>query len=239
MGWGRSFAVGRVSGRRRFSVGPVGGRRGSVARGLAREAFVALTPVATLLTVFALLTAMLAAPASAQPRRSELQLDVPLGGVATRDLGFVQTRDALHPSFGVGLRVLGRLVRHDARELHLGARLAATTWRTDTLRRTEGAFRTTFDPGLVLRGAHGRYSLALTLGPTFALPSIAELFSGVRLGRGAHLELAFGIEHAIGRLRLGVELTYAHHRLRASTPEALTSTHLLGLRLAIGLAARE
>jgi hypothetical protein len=189
--------------------------------------------------VVALGLALIAASASAQPRRSELQLDVPLGGVATRDLGFVQTHDALHPSFGLGLRVLGRLARHDAFELHLGARLAATTWWTDTLRRREGAFRTTFDPGLALRGARGRCSLALTLGPTFALPSIAELFSGVRFARGAHFELAFGVEHTIGRLRLGLEITYTHHRLRASTPESLTTTHLVGLRVVVGLAARE
>lgn len=211
--------------------------RGVPILGVAMRGLPMLGLVRNLVIVLAL--ALVVAPASAQPRRSELELDLPLGGVATRDLGFVQTRDVLHPSFGLGLRVLGRLARHDDLELHLGARLAATAWRTDTLRRREGAFRTTFDPGLALRGEHGRYALTLTAGPTFALPAIAELFSGVRVARGMHFELALGIDHAVSRLRLGVEVTYTHHRLRASTPDALTTTHLIGLRFAIGVAARD
>lgn len=173
----------------------------------------------------------------AQPRRTELSVDLAVAGRSTRDLGYVATNDAVRPGFGVGVRVLGRLAHTASLQLHLGAKLGATAWRTDTLRRTEGAFRTTFDPGLVVRGAHGRFSLALTVGPSIGLPAIAELYSGGRLARGAHAEVAFGVEHAFGRLRVGVELAYVHHRLRSPTPEALTTTHVFALRFGIGIVA--
>ena len=180
-----------------------------------------------------------ATSAGAQPRRSELSLDFPFAGAARRDLGYVATREALHPSFGASARVLGRVMRVDRLELHLGARLAATTWRTETLRQATRAFRTTFDPGFVVRGAHGPLSLALTAGPTFALPAIDELYSGVRTARGAHIELALGWGWVRGRSLLGVELAYMHHRLRTATPNALTTTHIVALRLTIGVAPRD
>ncbi|MEZ4253306.1 MAG: hypothetical protein R3B99_34290 [Polyangiales bacterium] len=180
-----------------------------------------------------------ASVAEAQARRSELGVELPFAGVSNRDLGYVATRNPLRPGFGLGLRVLGRVARAERFELHLGARLSATAWRTDTLRRTEGAFRTTFDPGLALRGARGPLALVLTVGPTFALPAFAELFSGVRTARGAHFELALGFDHGFRRLRTGVELAYVHHRLRESTPVALTTTHLVALRVLVGVAAAE
>jgi len=78
-------------------------------------------------------------------------------------------------------------------------------------------------------------SVAIALGPSVLVPSIPELFAGVRFGVGMHLEVTAGVRGRVGRLALGLELGWVHHRFRSEVPSALTTTHRAVLRLVVGL----
>lgn len=180
--------------------------------------------------------------AGAQRRVSELGLGVVTGGEARRQVVGAETREPLAPGIGLDLRFIRRLPVAAHERLDLGGRLAGTLWRPSSLQRTEGGWRTSLDAGLFARWTRdGPWSpsASIGLGPSVLVPSIPELFAGVRFGVGMHVEVAGGLRHRAGRAEIAIELAWVHHRLAAPLPSSLTVTHRAVLRLVVGLRSAE
>lgn len=178
----------------------------------------------------------------AQQRVAELALDVGTVGNATRDLGYVETRERLDPTFGAALRLSARVLEQPRfGQLHLGAHLGATIWRTTVLGQTERAFRTYGDLGLFVRWrptTRVAPTLSFAMGASLGVPSIAELYSAVPFGYGLFTDVAVGTSWRDARLRLGGELAYTYHGIVTRDPRATTRTHVLVLRLVVAWTSR-